>query len=183
MTELEILKRAKTYIDKMANGIDPLSDLPVHENDCINQVRIARCLFYVSSILDRFIQNNGYVSKEKKESFNITPEEIKKYSFETQPIPVSRIADKINELVDLTTMKKLSYKSVTKFLIQSGLLTVKDDIGGKQTKVPTIEGLNIGISREERVGQKGIYYVTVYNNEAQKFILDNIYAIIEINGK
>lgn len=33
MTELETIERAKMYLDKMANGIDPLSDKPVPETD------------------------------------------------------------------------------------------------------------------------------------------------------
>ena len=46
MTDLEIMQRAKQYIDSLANGIDPLSGKPVKDNDVINQVRISRCLFY-----------------------------------------------------------------------------------------------------------------------------------------
>ena len=41
MTELETLQRAKMYLDKLANGIDPLTDVPVPDNDCINQIRIS----------------------------------------------------------------------------------------------------------------------------------------------
>ncbi|MBP5166657.1 MAG: hypothetical protein ILP09_05290 [Oscillospiraceae bacterium] len=50
MTELETLQRAKMYLDKLANGIDPLTDRPAGENDRIHQARISRCLFYVSDI-------------------------------------------------------------------------------------------------------------------------------------
>lgn len=40
MTELEMINRAKTYIDKLANGVNPLTDEPVSENDIVNNVRI-----------------------------------------------------------------------------------------------------------------------------------------------
>ncbi len=41
MTELETLQRAKMYVDKLANGINPLTDQPVDEGDVINHVRIS----------------------------------------------------------------------------------------------------------------------------------------------
>ena len=49
--------------------------------------------------------------------------------------------------------------------------------------LPTEQGKSIGISTEERVGQNGTYRVTVYNTDAQQFILDNIDAVIEINNR
>ena len=75
MTELETLQRAKMYLDKMANGIDPISDLPVPDSDCINQVKISRCLFYVSDILCKLIENGGVIEKTTKSK------KIKKISF------------------------------------------------------------------------------------------------------
>ena len=38
MTEFETLLRAKMYIDKMANGINPLTDEDVYEYDLINNI-------------------------------------------------------------------------------------------------------------------------------------------------
>ena len=47
-TELEIMAHAKTYLDKLAGGINPLSDEPLPETDVVRQERISRCLSYVS---------------------------------------------------------------------------------------------------------------------------------------
>ena len=44
-TELEIMIHAKGYLDKLANGVNPLTDEPLPETDVVNQVRISRCLF------------------------------------------------------------------------------------------------------------------------------------------
>lgn len=48
MTELEKIKRAKMYMDKLANGINPLDDSRVPETELINNVRLSRCFFFVS---------------------------------------------------------------------------------------------------------------------------------------
>ena len=45
MTELEIMQRAKAYIDQLANGINPIDGTSVADSDVINNVRISRCLF------------------------------------------------------------------------------------------------------------------------------------------
>lgn len=55
MTELEKMQRAKMYIDRLANGINPIDDAPAADSDIINNVRISRCLFYVSDILGQVI--------------------------------------------------------------------------------------------------------------------------------
>ena len=44
MTELEKIEYAKSYIDKLANGINPLTGQPVADSDIVNHVRISRCL-------------------------------------------------------------------------------------------------------------------------------------------
>ena len=48
MTELETMQRAKMYLDKLAKGIDPITDQEVPEDSLLNNVRLARCFFYVS---------------------------------------------------------------------------------------------------------------------------------------
>ena len=186
MTELETLQRAKMYLDKMANGIDPLTDQPVSENDCINQVRISRCLFYVSDILRRVIENGGNVGKTtsvKKQPFAISYEELKGFHLSDTPIPVSEITRRINELIDPAAVTKLKHTSITTFLLHSGFLLEEQTAEGKTRKIPTAHGRCIGITTEERVYQSGTYHVTVYNVHAQQFILDNMDAIIEINNQ
>ena len=61
MTELEIMQRAKMYLDKLAQGIDPISGDEVPEDSVLNNVRLARCFFYVSGILQQVIDNGGTV--------------------------------------------------------------------------------------------------------------------------
>ena len=80
MEEFEILCRAKTYIDKLANGINPLNDKVLEENDVVNNVRLSRCFFYVSDVLRQVIENGGLVqkSKSKRVAFNISDEEFNK---------------------------------------------------------------------------------------------------------
>lgn len=48
---------------QLANGIDPFSDKPVPDGDIINNVKLSRCFFYISGILEKVIENGGEVAK------------------------------------------------------------------------------------------------------------------------
>ena len=58
MTEVEKIAYTRMYIEKLANGINPLTDQAVPDTDLINNVRISRCLFYVSDLL-RQLEDQG----------------------------------------------------------------------------------------------------------------------------
>ena len=66
MTDLEIMQHAKEYLDKLARGIDPLTGREVPEGEIINNVRISRCLFYVSDVLRQVIENGGVICAPPK---------------------------------------------------------------------------------------------------------------------
>ena len=71
MTELEIMQRAKMYMDKLAQGIDPISGQEVPNDSVLNNVRLARCFFYVSGVLDQVIANGGRVTSGEKNSTSL----------------------------------------------------------------------------------------------------------------
>lgn len=48
MEEREKLAAAKKYLDDLANGVDPLTGRILPEDSGVNNVRVSRCLFYVS---------------------------------------------------------------------------------------------------------------------------------------
>ena len=186
MTEIETMQLAREYLIKMANGIDPLKDRAVAETDCLNQVRISRCLFYVSEVLGRVIESGGKTGgsrKAAKQPFAISYDLLEHFPLSNTPIPVSEIAKRLNELVEPGTMTKLKTTSITGFLVESGLLKAVQAPDGSTTKVPTEQGRSMGISVEERSGRYGRYRITLYNIDAQQFILDNIEAVIEVNGR
>lgn len=43
MTELETLERAKMYLEKLANGINPIDGSVIPDGDIVNHVRISGC--------------------------------------------------------------------------------------------------------------------------------------------
>ena len=183
MTDIEIMQRAKLYIDKLANGVNPITDKPVSDEDCINNVRITRCLFYVSDVLRKVIENGGISeSKEEKAPFYISQEQLSHYSISEKPISMSEMASRINDLADSTSMKKIRYSAFANYLINNGFLKEVEGEDGKTSKEPTEKGFEVGIIREERIGRTGRqYHVNLLTHKAQKFLIDNMSFIVDVS--
>lgn len=180
MTELEKMQRAKMYIDKLANGINPIDNAPAADSDIINNVRLSRCLFYVSGVLGQVIENNGVIGKAKasKKAFSISAKDICRFSFSETPIPVSEIAKRLNALVDLDIYRQFNHNAIASWLIEIGALEWETTPNGESVKRPTEQGKRLGISTETRTGMTREYVIIVYSKDAQQFILDNIEAIL-----
>ncbi len=188
MTELAILQHAKDYLDKLAKGVDPLTGREVPEGDIVNNVRISRCLSYVSDVLRQVIENGGIhpaqqVRNGGKAAFSLSLEDRSRYSFGDWPLSASQISQRLNELVDPEAMQRLKTTSITRFLLQSGLLFEEVGPSGNRNKRPTEAGWKLGVSTSQRMGQNGEYTTVVYDRQAQQFILDNLDAIIAINAE
>jgi hypothetical protein len=182
MTELEKMQRAKMYMDRLANGMDPISEAELPEDSTLNNVRLSRCFFYVSDILRQVIENGGTVKsvkRPKRADFQISAEAIKNFSFSKQPIRISEFVDKINHLIDLDSMKKITTTVITGWLLGKGFLELHEYPDGKKTRLPTKQGEYIGLSTEIRTGQYGEYHAVLYNEDAQRFVIDNLDAMLE----
>ena len=182
-TELEIMIHAKTYLDKLANGINPLTDEALPETDIVNQIRISRCLFYVSDVLRQVIEKGGLKKAPKagKIPFELSAEQINRFQVFEQPIFISAITERINSLIENENMRRLSHRSITAFLEREGYLVQYNDSQGKTKREPTDRGIGLGISTEERNSLRGDYKVVLYDQNAQQYILDHMNQIAEIN--
>ena len=183
MTELETLERAKMYMEKLANGINPIDGSMIPDEDVVNNVRLSRCFFYVADVLRQVIDNGGVTpqKKPKKEAFALTAEQRAAFEFSTAPIPISELSKRINFLSDNENMATLGYTVIRDWLMSLGMIEDALDGTGKKTKRPTPQGESIGITLDARTGTNGTYFVVVYNLAAQHFIMDNLDAIIEFD--
>lgn len=183
LNENEKLLKAKSYLDKLANGINPITNELASENDTINNIHISRCLFYVSDVLRNLIENNNNPQKKKnsKISFSVTPQQLADYVFDDNPITVTEITKKLNSLIDTEEMKGIKTTSITNWLIKINMLEYFADENGKNHKIQTENGIQLGITTQERLGMYGSYKVVLYDSNVQQFILDNIDTIAYYN--
>ena len=188
MNDLDVMKRCKQYIESLANGIDPLSGDPVKDDDIVNNVRISRCLFYASGILQKVIDNGGEVQKEKKKKadrlpFSLTDEQAAQLTPASDSISLSKVIGIINRQIDDKVMNKLQRKTLAEWLRQRDLLT-EVIINGKPRFNPTSSGEAVGISLIDYITPTGQFIkICVYSPEAQQFIFDNIDSIIAFSAE
>ena len=179
MMDIKLVTHAKEYIDDMAKGIHPLTKEELPEGDSLNNVRISRCLFFVSEVLEEVIENGGVKKpkREKKQPFNIDAIDWSRYKYYKTPQNISDMAKQINALKP-ENMNNLKVTALTDWLVDIGMLEIIT-INGKNRKYPTQKGLAMGIIKEERMGIYGAYTVVMYDESAQHFVIDNLAAVIE----
>ena len=179
MTELEIMQRAKVYMDKLAQGIDPISDQEMPEDSVLNNVRLARCFFYVSGVLDQVIANGGNVKKTPKEDFYVTEEELRRIAVSQEPTQITQFVDRIMNVIHDPDRKKLKATTITDWLIEKGFMTKQPTADGKSKRIPTAMGEQIGLTVKLREGQYGTYQAVYYSAEAQRFVLDHLQEMLQ----
>lgn len=178
--DIQSVEQARDYMQKLANGINPLDDSPVPEYELINHVRLSRCFFFVADLLGQVLSEKPPVPKKpKKQPFALPLDVRAAFAFSQEPITISEITRRINLLIDPVSMKKLPVTSLTGWLKANGLLQVQTDPKGKNHTVPTQLGADMGIYTQERIGQYGPYIAVVYELRMQQFILDNLDGAIQ----
>ena len=179
MTELETVQRAKMYMDKLAQGIDPISGQDLPEDSALNNVRLACCFFYVSGILEQVIQNGGHVGAVEKVDFMITPEQLANVKVSPYPIRITEFTEALLQAVGVSTMKKPSAIKVNNWLEQQGFLAKESTPDGKSRRIPTASGRSLGMTTQLRQSRDGEYLAIYYDSNAQRFLLDNLYTILQ----
>lgn len=179
MTDLEIMQRAKMYMDQLAQGIDPISGQELSEDSTLNNVRLARCFFYVSGILNQVIANGGYVGAANKAEFAITPEQLALVEISPYPLRITEFTNNLLKEVKNPTMKKPSAVKFTNWLTAKGFLMKEQGPDGKNRRVPTADGIRLGLSTQMRNSPDGEYLAVYYDSNAQRFLLDNLSAILQ----
>lgn len=186
MTELEKLKYARSYVEQLANGVDPLTGSPIPEGDLLNNVRISRCLFYVSDVLRQVVERGGLAKpgkKPKKEPFSLSYEARRRFEYSDTPLSICELVKRINALIDTEKMLKLNFRCITDWLLELGFLYSDVDAQGRKFRRPTAKGAELGLSTVRRSGERGDFIQTLYDSRAQQFILDNLDAALEFFGR
>jgi hypothetical protein len=170
-------------MQKLAQGIDPITDTELADDTVLNNVRLSRCFTYVAELLQKVIESGGKGMGWQQRPFFITPEEIKRVPLNDQPISISAFIQAVSDAVGDPGRKKLSAVTVIKWLVDTGYLRVVQDNDKKTHKELTEKSTKIGMSTDERVGPSGPYTAILYDKTAQQFILENLPAITELTSK
>lgn len=166
----------------LINGTDPQSQIEFGKDSVLNSAYNTELLNKVSFILEYILKigmEPSVVDKRKKFNFYLTDSQKQQIRVSEEPISISKFVYIINELIDISSMKKLPATAVTKWLTKNGYLKsiINDDYFS--FKDLTEKSFEIGLSSQERINKYGNKYsVILYPPNAQKFIIDNLNEII-----
>ena len=185
MTEIEKIEYAKSFIDQLANGINPLDGTTIPENDVVNNVRLSRCFFYVSGILQKEIERERRKTPKEKKTrapFSLTAEQLESFEYSPTPISASAVARKLNWLVheeiEEKRMERFTQRKITQWMTDLGMIEYREWEYGGLRCFPTELGKEMGLVSViwENYGRRRP--LVYYSEEAQRFIIDNIEAVI-----
>ncbi|MDO5448533.1 MAG: hypothetical protein Q4F70_02880 [Clostridia bacterium] len=181
MTDLERMHTSKLYVDRLANGEDPISGEDLPADTVLNNVYLCRAFGFISSILDEVIKNGGVVSAKNdiKKPFTITEEQRSKIRMSEEPVVVTSITNRISAVLD-RDVKRIAPFKVAEWLEKEGLLErVLSEDTGRYERVATSAGEVIGIETKEATYKDMTIKKNYYNLNAQAFIIANLEAIAE----
>lgn len=175
------LDTAIVYLQRIADGNNPVNNMPAEEDSVLNNPNVIRCMYFVKEILEEVKRNNGTigrVKRSKKEEFPV--ESTASFSYQEDKSITGFLAQ-LNAVIDEEKFKKLGLKPVMLWLKADGCIEEKKyEEFGNIFKVPTEKGIDLGMRTEERIGVSGKrYIVTVYGRKAQEYIVNHIKQILE----
>ena len=180
MSEIDKLRRAKLYMDKLSNGVDPNSGMRVHEDDIVRDSRVIACFEYISRVLEWEIESfeNRPAASEKprRRRVFINDDQFSQLQLNYGECKVSDIANEINRVIADNGTKKMQAAWINDWLESIGMICRNAD----GQRVATAEGGEIGISSHLKTRANGEeYFLNLYSIQAQSFIFDNLRAIID----
>jgi hypothetical protein len=174
MIDITKLKTAQDWIEKLANGINPLTSEPVKEDDIVNNIHVSRCLFFVREMLEKIEAKE--TASSRKNPFWMTNLEAEKIGV-SNPCGIAQFTKTINESIP-ADMKPLSVATVIKWLRNNGYLYEVNIDEKHKTNLPTDKGAQLGIAIKVQQNSEGKDYNRVfYDVTAQRFMLSNIESI------
>ena len=106
--------------------------------------------------------------------FRTSSEQLSDFPYSDEPVSVSMLTTEINDAVSDGSRRKLRATDVTDWLVTAGVLEPKE-MNGKNSKAPTAEGEELGLTVEHRVSKNGDGYdVVLYDRNAQEYVVNHI---------
>lgn len=194
MERIELVERAKMYLQLLSNGVHPVTGQSVPQDSAFVDPKVKRCFAFITEVLDEYValkakgeqlekdKEKNTIVVAKKQVFSITQEQCNCIKLSKEPISVMAFMKNINEVIDAETTEKLSSTRINKWLTNRGLVTTEkvQTVTNKTVYKPSDVAVRIGITEEAFVDKKSGEVKTQIKLEerAQLFIIENLEDII-----
>lgn len=178
LTKLEV---AMKYIERMAEGKNPVKNVAVEDDSVINNPNVIRCMFFIKEVLNAVKDNDGMIGERKlKPSKTPFPYECLSDFQYMADTSISHFMTQIKGLARDPNVRGIGTKPVTDWLKSNGYLAdVLDRYTGKMKPVVTDAGLEFGLYMQDRTSMNGnTYQIIMYSQKAQEYIAANLEMIV-----
>ena len=174
MEDSRLLSHAIDYLNRMADGLNPLTGAGEPEDSCLRQPRVSRCLRYTIEVMEKVLNGelipaDSLPAKAPTRPFQLTPEQMAQVHPNKGPLSLTRFLEYLRGFAD-PDCKKLSHKQTVAWLISQGLL----EKGPEGTAI-TPSGQDAGIY----LSQYGFKQKILYTPSAQQWILDRLPELMD----
>lgn len=176
--DLSKIDDAKIIIDKITNGINPLTGIMIEDKSFLNHPGMKRCFLYISDVLE--YAKSKSTSKMRLTEFVITPDQKEKVIFPQNEIGVSEFAKCVNDQLDLNVSIKLSGMMINKKLKKLGILSEKT-VNNNGRTITNEKSAEFGFKMIHVSSQNRQFDMVVMNDEGKKYLLNNIEEIMSID--
>lgn len=181
--DIDELKRLYYIAKNLGDGKDPITQLRFEQDTILNSNMILQYNIRIAEILDDIIAiaektKQPIDVRKRKLDFYLGEEEKQLIKISKSPISISALVYAINSIVG-NHMKKLHAVDITSWMLNHGYLELREMGNGNKYKVATSDGNEFGIINEVRQNLYGnLYSVNLYNESAQRYIVDHINEIL-----
>lgn len=183
MTDLEKIAYAKSFLDKLASGIDPTTDALIPEGDVAAKSRVVGCYTYVSEVLAKLINSPATIKDlYRVQGRTVTSDVLSRVVCSQFPVSIQEFARRIDAALGSTD--KFTAHDLNPWLIHNGYIEKLIDYRDKSTKRPTQKGIDIGIIVQQTTTTTGRVVSSVrLNLFAQQFIRDHLSEIVAFSQR
>ncbi len=178
------LKKTQEYVEKLLEGIHPITGKQISTNEVIYDYKVAKQFEFLDGYLKSQIKKLEDTKSPKTkdfiednlEEFELTSKELKNATISDKPTSLADVCNMLNHLRPSSNMRKLKAISAIEVLTTHGMIERQ-----RRKIIPTEDGQKLGIQFKEFLSNGATLTKVVYSSQAQQFIIDHLPEITEVN--
>ena len=176
----EKLGIAIKYVDRIGDGCNPATNIPLESDTILNDPNMIRCMYFIKDVLEAVQDNNGIVgSRTRKEPMLPFPVEILDEFTYREDKSITQILKQIFEPAAGMKVKRIPATKINAILKEEGYLVDEPDTAtGKMRKMPSEKGEELGIYVADREYNGRAYQAVVFDRKAQEYVVELVRRMI-----
>jgi len=174
--DFDKLDESQKILRQIANGVDPINQIPIKQDSFLNDPRIIRSLYFLVDFIDSELAK---IPRSKKNKFFISEEQKNQVKFPDGEIGINDAAKAINEVIDTRFIKRINGTMINKQLKKMGILSEEKTEDGKVRTITNENSAGYGIISRTRFFDNRQYEQVLFTDQGKQFLLNHLERILE----